>query len=492
MAALTTASPRRVIALCGPPNVGKSTLFNQLTGLRQKVANYPGITVEKKIGILRLTSGEELDLVDLPGACSLDPQSEDERIAVEVLRGENEAVDKPAAAILMLDSTNLARHLSHAPGILDLGIPTLVVLNMTDELASRGGAVDAQAVAAELGVPVAAISARNGAGVDGVLRFIEGSSAPVKRVELPVIQNVPAARRWAGGVVQRSGYEAPGPPEWSRRLDRIFLHPVAGPLIFLSVVLAVFQSIFTLAVPLMDAVDASIGATGIWLGAMLPDVFIKGLLIDGVWGGVGSVVIFLPQILILFLFIGVLEDSGYLARAAVIADRTMRVFGLQGKSFIPLPLRLRLCRTRNHGGAYNRKQARSHGHATRRAPNDLLGAVAGLRPADRGIHTRAADTRSPFGNARRRTAGALRGRLFGRGDDRLAAEVHDFTQYVDTIHVGVASVPNANSALAFLSPSRSLKNFLAACRHSDTGDDDHFVGACEFPARQRRAAEDRG
>ncbi len=336
MATLTTATPRRVIALCGPPNVGKSTLFNQLTGLRQKVANYPGITVEKKIGILRLTSGEELDLVDLPGACSLDPQSEDERIAVEVLRGENEAVDKPAAAILMLDSTNLARHLSHAPGILDLGIPTLVVLNMTDELASRGGAVDARAVAAELGVPVAAISARNGAGVDGVLRFIEGSRSPVKRVELPVIQNVPAARRWAGGVVQRSGYEAPGPPEWSRRLDRIFLHPVAGPLIFLAVVLAVFQSIFTLAVPLMDAVDASIGATGIWLGAVLPDSFIKGLLIDGVWGGVGSVVIFLPQILILFLFIGVLEDSGYLARAAVIADRTMRVFGLQGKSFIPL------------------------------------------------------------------------------------------------------------------------------------------------------------
>jgi ferrous iron transport protein B len=336
MAPITTASHRRVVALCGPPNVGKSTLFNQLTGLRQKVANYPGITVEKKIGILRLSSGEEVDVVDLPGACSLDPQSEDERIAVEVLRGENEAVDKPAAAILMLDSTNLARHLSHAPGILDLGIPTLVVLNMTDELKSRGGAVDADAVAAELGVPVAAISARSGAGVDGVLRFIEGSTVPVKRVELPVIQNVPAARRWAGGIVQRSGYGAPGPPEWSRKLDRIFLHPVAGPLIFLAVVLAVFQSIFTLAVPLMDAVDGAVGASGVWLGNMLPDSFLKSLLIDGVWSGVGSVVIFLPQILILFFFIGILEDSGYLARAAVISDRTMRGVGLQGKSFIPL------------------------------------------------------------------------------------------------------------------------------------------------------------
>ena len=325
-----------MVALCGPPNVGKSTLFNQLTGLRQKVANYPGITVEKKIGILRLSSGEEIDVVDLPGACSLDPQSEDERIAVEVLRGENEAVDKPSAAILMLDSTNLARHLSHAPGILDLGIPTLVVLNMADELASRGGAVDADAVAAQLGVPVAAISARSGAGVERVLRFIEGSTAPVKRVELPVIQNVPTARRWAGGIVQRSGYEAPGPPEWSRKLDRIFLHPVAGPLIFLAVVLAVFQSIFTLAVPLMDIVDTAIGNSGVWLGNMLPDSFLKSLLIEGVWSGVGSVVIFLPQILILFLFIGILEDSGYLARAAVIADRTMRGVGLQGKSFIPL------------------------------------------------------------------------------------------------------------------------------------------------------------
>ena len=336
MAAATTTSSRRVVALCGPPNVGKSTLFNQLTGLRQKVANYPGVTVEKKIGGMKLSSGEEIDLVDLPGACSLDPQSEDERIAVEVLSGRNATVAKPAAAILMLDSTNLARHLSHAPGVLQLGIPTLVVLNMADELASRGGAVSAAAVAAEIGAPTATVSARRGGGMDEVRKFIEGAVVPPKPVQLPVLQDVPAVRKWAGGVAQRCGYAAPGPPQWSRRLDRIFLHPLAGPLIFLAVVLAVFQSIFTLAVPLMDGVDAAIAMSGAWLGAVLPETAFKGLLIDGVWGGVGSVIVFLPQILILFLFIGILEDSGYLARAAVIADRSMRLVGLQGKSFIPL------------------------------------------------------------------------------------------------------------------------------------------------------------
>ncbi len=324
------------MALCGPPNVGKSTLFNQLTGLRQKVANYPGVTVEKKIGGMRLSSGEEIDLVDLPGTCSLNPQSEDERIAVEVLNGNNEAVAKPAAAILMLDSTNLARHLSHAPCILDLGIPTLVVLNMTDELSSRGGAVSAEAVAAEIGASTVAVSARSGDGIDEVRKFIEGSVVPPEPVRLPVLQNIPAARKWAGRVAQRSGYAAPAPPQWSRRLDRVFLHPFAGPFIFLAVVAVVFQSIFTLAVPLMDGVDAAVAASGGWLSAVLPETIFKGLLIDGVWGGVGSVIVFLPQILILFLFIGVLEDSGYLARAAVIADRSMRLVGLQGKSFIPL------------------------------------------------------------------------------------------------------------------------------------------------------------
>ena len=148
--------------------------------------------------------------------------------------------------------------------------------------------------------------------MDKVTRFLEGTLAPPPLVELPVLNNIPAERQWAGGVARGASYHPPEPSLWGRRLDRAFLHPVAGPLIFLAVVVAVFQSIFTLAVPLMDAVDSLIGTTAGWLGTLLPDSMLKGLLLEGVWGGVGSVVIFLPQILILFLFIGILEDSGYL------------------------------------------------------------------------------------------------------------------------------------------------------------------------------------
>ena len=326
----------RSVAICGPPNVGKSTFFNRLTGLRQKVANYPGITVEKRVGAFDLSSGERVDLVDLPGIVGLNPRSEDERICLDILLGAREGLPRPSAVILLLDSTNLQAHLRLVPGILGFGIPTLVVLNMSDDLESRGGSVDADALAARIGVPVVAASARLGTGMHHVVEFLEGTLAVPKRVELPVLNSIPAERRWATGTAIDSGYHAPEPSLWGRRLDRIFLHPILGPLVFLCVVVAVFQSIFSLAVPLMDGVDAAIGASAGWIGSALPESPLKGLLLEGVWGGVGAVVIFLPQILILFLFIGVLEDSGYLARAAVIADRSMRKVGLEGRSFIPL------------------------------------------------------------------------------------------------------------------------------------------------------------
>ena len=329
-------SKNRAIAICGPPNVGKSSFFNRLTGLHQKVANYPGITVEKRVGSLRLEDGGQVDLIDLPGIVGLHPRSEDERICVEILRGRSATLPRPVAAILLLDSTNLQAHLRMVPGILGLGLPTLVVLNMADELEARGGSVDVEAVSAQIGAPVVLASAVTGAGMKEVVRFLQGSFAPAPKVELPVINNIPAEREWAHSVAARSSYHAPEPSLWGRRLDRIFLHPVGGPLIFLAVVIAVFQSIFTLAVPVMDAVEGAIGVSAGWIGALLPDSMLKGLLLDGVWGGVGSVVVFLPQILILFLFIGLLEDSGYLARAAVIADRSMRAVGLEGRSFIPL------------------------------------------------------------------------------------------------------------------------------------------------------------
>jgi ferrous iron transport protein B len=327
---------RRLVAVVGPPNSGKSTLFNRLTGLRQKVANYPGVTVEKRTGMARLTRGQQVQLIDLPGIYSLHPRSEDEQITHDVLTGDASDLPRPDAIILILDATSLSRHLALAGPIIALGVPTLVALNMADELKSRGGEMDANALAERIGAPVALISARRGQGIEAVEQFLEGTLGVPPPVQLPILQDVARCREWAAGVGHQSGYRAPAPPRWTRRLDAIFLHPVAGPTIFALVVIAVFQSIFTAATPLMDGIDALIAGSGQWLAATLPDSWLKDLLIEGVWAGVGSVVIFLPQILILFLFIGVLEDSGYLARAAVIADRTMNKIGLQGKSFIPL------------------------------------------------------------------------------------------------------------------------------------------------------------
>jgi ferrous iron transport protein B len=330
-----------VVAIIGPPNSGKSTLFNRLTGLRQKVANFPGVTVEQRIGRARVASKREVVLVDLPGVYSLEARSEDERVTRDVLTGSMPGVPKPDAVLLILDCTNLGRHLLLAAPILSLKLPTLIILNMSDDLLVRGGHVDTAALASELGAPVALVSAKTGDGVDKVFRFVEGTAAGIApvgtpRVELPVLQDVPKCRRWAQDVGSGAAYRAPVPPLWTRRLDSVFLHPVAGPLIFVGVVVAVFQTIFAGARPIMDGLQAAIESAGHWVGQMLPDSILRSLLIEGVWSGVGSVVVFLPQILILFLFIGILEDSGYLARAALIADRTMSKFGLQGKSFIPL------------------------------------------------------------------------------------------------------------------------------------------------------------
>jgi ferrous iron transport protein B len=320
----------------GPPNSGKSTLFNRLTGLRQKVANFPGVTVEERRGRARLAGEREVVLIDLPGVYSLTPRSEDERVTRDVLMGEMAGTAKPDAVLLILDSTNLNRHLVLAAPVLALGLPTLVVLNMADELASRGGGVDAEALATRLGVPVALVSASKGDGFELVRKFLSGAVGLPASLDLPVLADIPKCRQWAVAMGDEARYAAPAPPVWTRRLDAVFLHPVAGPLIFLAVVVAVFQTIFSAARPLMDAVDHAVSASGAFLSGLFPASPLKSLLFEGIWGGVGSVVIFLPQILLLFLFIGLLEDSGYLARAALIADRTMRKAGLQGKSFLPL------------------------------------------------------------------------------------------------------------------------------------------------------------
>lgn len=337
MIATARAAPRlaRTVAIVGAPNSGKSTLFNRLTGLRQKVANYPGVTVEGRVGRISLGNGV-INLLDLPGTYSLRPTSEDERVVLRALESGMPGGDRPAAILLVLDATNLARNLALAAQVLALGLPTLLVLNMADDLRERGGTVDLAALSERVGAPVVLVSAASGEGVHQVTAFLEAAFPAALSRQLPVIQNVPACREWAGRVAEDASYRAPAPSAWTQRLDRVFLHPAYGPLIFALVVVVVFQAMFGAARPLMAGVEWLVQGVGALLAAALPQSWFRELLIEGALAGVGSVVVFLPQVLLLFLLLGVLEDSGYLARAALIADRTMAKFGLQGKSFIPL------------------------------------------------------------------------------------------------------------------------------------------------------------
>jgi len=331
----------RTVALVGPPNSGKSTLFNRLTGLRQKVANYPGVTVEQRVGRLNGIGRGDLTLIDLPGVYGLDSYSEDARVAVDVLRGEMPGTPIPDAVLLVLDSLQLRRQLMLAAPVLSMGMPTLVLLNMSDLMEARGGLVDTLALAQELGAPVAKISATQGTGLDAVKHFLDRKAeadTPVApaRMELPVMGNPRSYRQWATGISTRTRYKAAVPPRYTRRLDNVLLHRIWGPLIFLAVVFAVFQVVFSIGQPLSDGFGELLNKGGDKIGVLMGPGPVESLLIDGVWRGVASVLVFLPQILLLFLFIGVLEDSGYLARAALIADRVMRSIGLNGKAFIPL------------------------------------------------------------------------------------------------------------------------------------------------------------
>jgi ferrous iron transport protein B len=348
----TTAVP--LVALVGPPNSGKSTLFNQLTGLRQKVANYPGVTVEKRLGSLSIPNHGQLDLVDLPGVNGLSPRTLDEKVTRDVLQGRLPGLRPPDALIMIVDSTRLETQLMLVEPVLELGVPTLLVLNMVDELERRGGSLRDEVIGAELGADVVRTNAKAGLGLEAVRAFltrvaregarprrgeaVERATATGARgvVALPVVDAFAARRQRIREVASKAEFVPPGPSTVSRRLDGIILHRFWGPLIFMVVVALVFQAIFTWAVPFMDAVEFVVTTSGEWLVATLPESWFRSLLVDGIWAGVGSVVIFLPQILILFLFLGLLEDSGYMARAAVIADRMMERVGLQGRAFLPL------------------------------------------------------------------------------------------------------------------------------------------------------------
>ncbi len=316
----------------------RSSIASPVSGRR--VANYPGVTVEQHFGKLSGIGRSDLILIDLPGIYSLDSYSEDARVAVDVLHGDMPGTPAPDAVLLVLDSLHLRRQLMLAAPVLSLGLPTLVLLNMSDLMETRGGEVDTLALAQELGVPVAKISGSRGTGLDSITHFLDRKSEPeqprLARLELPVVGNARSYRQWATGISTRTKYKAPLSSEWTRKLDRVLLHQIAGPLLFLVVVISVFQVVFTIGQPLSDGFGNILNHAGDRIGVFLGHSWIESLLIDGIWKGVASVLVFLPQILLLFLFIGVLEDSGYLARAALIADRVMRSIGLNGKAFIPL------------------------------------------------------------------------------------------------------------------------------------------------------------
>src|ERR1700677_1610691 len=244
------------VALIGPPNSGKSTLFNRLTGLRQKVANYPGVTVEQHSARMSGIGHRELTLIDLPGIYSLHSYSEDARVAVDVLQGNMPGTPPPDAVLLVLDALQLNRQLMLAAPVLGMGLPTLVLLNMSDLMTARGGEIDPLGLARELGAPVAMISAAKGTGFDAIDRFLTRLSEPAAARQaprqLPILQTAPSCHQWATQLSSRNKYKAPISTGWTRRLDAVLLHKFWGPVIFLAVVIGVFQVVFAAGLPLSD------------------------------------------------------------------------------------------------------------------------------------------------------------------------------------------------------------------------------------------------
>jgi ferrous iron transport protein B len=320
------------VALVGNPNCGKTALFNRLTGSRQKVANYPGVTVERKEGRLTTPGGRSVQVLDLPGAYSLAAVSPDEAITRDVCLGRQAAEAAPDVLVCVADATNLRLHLRFILELRRLGRPMVVALNMMDAAAKRGIRVDRARLEAELGVPVVETVAVRRGGAAPLLAALDRApvAAPAARDE-PADLHAEVARLLAAGVSVPRRTAAV-----DDAIDRVVLHPVFGLAILAAAMFLTFQAVFAWAEPLMGLIEAATGALGGWVGGALPEGMLRSLLVDGVIAGVGGVIVFLPQILILFLFILALEESGYLPRAAFLLDRFMVGAGLTGRSFIPL------------------------------------------------------------------------------------------------------------------------------------------------------------
>ncbi|WP_029936869.1 ferrous iron transport protein B [Sphingomonas sp. UNC305MFCol5.2] len=327
-----------LVALVGNPNAGKSALFNALTGARQKVGNYPGVTVERHAGRMALPDGRPVELLDLPGAYSLDPSSPDEQVTRDVLVGRQAGERLPDAIITVVDASNLDNHLRFTLQLIALGLPIVVALNMVD-LAERDGLkLDPEALERELGVPVVPTVAVRKRGLDALKERLGEVVRNVHAVRpgAGVVHDIVVLQRRARQIATAVTISETAARRWTHRLDAVALHPVAGTVLLLGILFVMFQAVFAWATPPADAIDAGFS----WLQGAIKDHMADGplrsLLTDGVIAGVGAVVVFLPQILILFAFILVLEASGYMVRAAFLMDRIMASVGLSGRAFIPL------------------------------------------------------------------------------------------------------------------------------------------------------------
>ncbi|WP_439924347.1 ferrous iron transporter B [Nitrobacter sp. JJSN] len=330
------------IALVGTPNCGKTALFNALTGSRQKVANYAGVTVERKSGVLQTASGHRVNLIDLPGTYSLRGRSPDEDITRDVILGKFASESPPDFLLCVADATNLRVALRLVIELKRVHRPMLLVLNMIDIARRRGVDIDLDKLSAELGVPVVTSTAVRRGGIDDLLRRIDDiAGKPTEAIvasdwTTPAVSDLRVAQREADRVIRAAVSEPAKPDTWTTRVDAVLLHPVWGMVALLLLLFVMFQAVFAWAQPAMELITHGFDALGAFSATVLPEGLLQSFIQNGVISGVGSVIVFLPQILVLFLFILLLEDLGYMARAAFLMDRVMGGAGLHGRAFIPL------------------------------------------------------------------------------------------------------------------------------------------------------------
>ena len=331
---LVAGSPR--IALAGAPNAGKTSIYNALTGLHAKTGNYPGVTVQRSMGTCKV-GGKTLTIEDLPGAYSLDPISPDEQIVHDVLTGTSTTVSAPDALVIVVDATTLQRGMNFIAEALALELPTCLVVTMTDELSRRTGRLNVAALGQALGIPAVRVIGHRGVGMPD-LRAQLAQVENWQRTPLPPPTDPDEITSWADSVLAAADYQAPQNDQITSAVDKVLLRPIPGTIVFFTIMFLFFQAIFTWAAPFQDAVEGGFGYLGQlvhgWLDESHP--LIAGLLGDGIIGGVGAVLTFIPQIIIMFLIISVLEGVGYMSRAAFLMDKVMSIAGLEGRAFVAL------------------------------------------------------------------------------------------------------------------------------------------------------------